>query len=192
MTFDDIRRANESIRLTPIKEKDYAEVPQRIKAFRMICPNGSIVTEMLSNDGEICIFKATVSDDNGMILGTGTAFENKNNGFINKTSYIENCETSAVGRALAMCGFGIDLSIASYEEVANAIENQKPKEKDERIENAEMRTKILKYVNRHGYTKEQIDAICKKYGVKELNEMKTVDCKAYIKFIESKGGNIDE
>ena len=46
----------------------------------------------------------------------------------NKTSYIENCETSAVGRALGMCGFGIDTSIASAEEVQNAMANQKTKE----------------------------------------------------------------
>ena len=54
----------------------------------------------------------------------GYAQEKESSSFINKTSFIENCETSAVGRALGMCGFGIDTSIASYEEVQNAINNQ--------------------------------------------------------------------
>ncbi len=54
------------------------------------------------------------------LLGTGTAYEKENSSFINKTSYIENCETSAVGRALGMAGFGIDTSIRSAEEMQNA------------------------------------------------------------------------
>ena len=45
--------------------------------------------------------------------------------FINKTSYVENCETSAWGRALANFGIGLGTSVASADEVANAIENQK-------------------------------------------------------------------
>jgi hypothetical protein len=60
-------------------------------------------------------------------LATGYAQEKESSSFINKTSYIENCETSAVGRALGFCGFGIDVSVASYEEVANAINNQTAK-----------------------------------------------------------------
>ena len=87
-------------------------------------PQGSIQTEMISNQDGICIFKAIVSDENGCLLGTGTAYEKENSSFINKTSYIENCETSAVGRALGMAGFGIDVSVASAEEVQNAIANQ--------------------------------------------------------------------
>ena len=50
--------------------------------------------------------------------------EKESTSYINKTSYIENCETSAVGRALGMAGFGIDTSVASYEEVSNAIAQQ--------------------------------------------------------------------
>ena len=68
--------------------------------------------------------KAVVRNEEGNVIGIGHAYEKENSSFINKTSYIENCETSAVGRALGMCGFGIETSIASYEEVANAIKNQ--------------------------------------------------------------------
>lgn len=124
ITFENLVTANKTIKTVNVQNKQYAEVPQRIKAFRCIQPNGAIVTEMLSNEGGVCIFKATVYDEDGRILGTGTAYEREGSTFINKTSYIENCETSAVGRALGMCGFGIDVAIASAEEVMNAIANQ--------------------------------------------------------------------
>lgn len=124
MKYLDLAIANETIKTTDIKGKDYAEVNQRIKAFRMVYPQGSIQTEMVSNQDGVCIFKAIVSDENGCLLGTGTAYEKENSSFINKTSFIENCETSAVGRALGMAGFGIDVSVASAEEVQNAINNQ--------------------------------------------------------------------
>ena len=127
MTYEDIRKANEAIKTTDIKGKEYAEVPQRVKAFRMLYPTGWIRTEMLANEGEpgkrICIFRAEVGVGD-FPLGTGTAYECEASSFINKTSYIENCETSAVGRALGFAGLGIDTSIASYEEVQNAIQNQ--------------------------------------------------------------------
>ena len=124
ITFEQIKEANESIKTTNIKGKDYAEVNQRIKAFRMCYPNGSISSEILSLVDGVVTMRATVCNDEGQILGTGTAQEKETSSFINKTSYIENCETSAVGRALGMCGFGIDTSVASAEEVQNAINNQ--------------------------------------------------------------------
>lgn len=144
ITFEDIQKANESIITTDIKGKDYAEVNQRIKAFRMVYPTGFIIPSMEKNENGICVFKAqvgyykehnTISDDEKgnkyqdtycekIVLATGTAYEKENSTFINKTSYIENCETSAVGRALGMCGFGINTSVASAEEVLNAINNQ--------------------------------------------------------------------
>lgn len=133
MKYLDIAIANETIKTTDIKGRDYAEVNQRIKAFRMVYPEGTIITELLSNENGICIFRAVVSNDEGKVIGTGTAYEKEDSSFINKTSYIENCETSAVGRALGMCGFGIDVSVASAEEVQNAINNQEPT-KEEALE----------------------------------------------------------
>lgn len=126
--FDDIKRANESIKTTTIQNKEYAEVNQRIKAFRMVFPDGFITSEIKSLENGIVIFIATVGyydeNNNAIVLGTGTAYEKEGSSFINRTSYVENCETSAVGRALGMCGFGIDTSVASAEEVQNAILNQ--------------------------------------------------------------------
>lgn len=124
ITFEQIKQANEQIKTTDIMGKEYAEVNQRIKAFRMCYPNGSISTEIIALGDGVVTMRATVCNEEGQILGTGTAQEKETSSFINKTSFIENCETSAVGRALGMCGFGIDTSVASAEEVANAINNQ--------------------------------------------------------------------
>lgn len=129
ITFEQIAKANETIRTTPIKGKDYAEVNQRIKAFRMVYPNGSITTDITSLQDGVVLMKAIVTNEEGKVIGTGYAQEKEKSSFINKTSFIENCETSAVGRALGMCGFGIDVSVASAEEVQNAIANQEGQEK---------------------------------------------------------------
>lgn len=123
VNYKDLKRVDETIKTTDIKGKDYAEVNQRIKAFRMLYPSGTIETELVQNENGVCIFRANIYDDD-KLLATGTAYEKENSTFINKTSYIENCETSAVGRALGMAGFGIDTSVASAEEVQNAINNQ--------------------------------------------------------------------
>ena len=123
INFENIQKANETIKTTDIKGKEYAEVNQRIKAFRMVYPTGTIQTNLVSNENGVCIFKAIIgvtTEEGMLILGTGTAYEKEGSSFINKTSYIENCETSAVGRALGMAGFGIDTSIRSAEEMQNA------------------------------------------------------------------------
>lgn len=128
LTYEDIEKVNATLKTTDIKGKDYVEVNERIKAFRMLYPTGSIRTDILSNENGVVIMKAIVgyyTDSDFNILGTGTAYEKEDSSFINKTSYIENCETSAVGRALGMAGIGINDSVASANEVINAINNQK-------------------------------------------------------------------
>ena len=127
-TFEDIRSANQTIQTTDIKGKDYAEVNQRVKAFRMVYPTGAIVPEIISLADGVVTMKATVLDEDGKVLGVGHAQEKESASYINKTSFIENCETSAVGRALGMCGFGIDTSICSAEELSNALANQGSKQ----------------------------------------------------------------
>lgn len=144
MTFEELRKANESIKATNIQGKEYAEVNQRIKAFRMCYPEGAIFTEMVSCENGVCIFKAMIYGNGdktvNSLLGVGHAYEKEGSSFINKTSYIENCETSAVGRALGMAGFGIDTSVASAEEVQNAMLNQKkPEEKRPEVPLAQQR-----------------------------------------------------
>lgn len=125
-TYIDLLEANSLIIKKDIKGKAYGEVTERVKAFRYVYPQGTIETEMVSNEvfndkgHKLCIFRAKVFDEDGRLLGTGTAYEKENSSFINNTSYIENCETSAVGRALATAGFSIGTTIMSYEELSNA------------------------------------------------------------------------
>lgn len=137
----------------------------------MIYPEGRIETEMKSNENGICIFKAIVSNKEGNILGTGTAYEKENSSFINKTSYIENCETSAVGRALGMCGIGIDTSIASAEEVANAIQQQD----SEKIIDKKMIESLNLAITNNKITSNIVDLILSQYGYKSTNEIKIKD-----------------
>lgn len=167
MTYTDIKNANDAIKPTDIgRGKEYVEVNQRIKAFRMVYPTGSIITEMLSNENGVCIFKATAGyhEDDGefIVLGTGTAYEKEGSSFINKTSYIENCETSAVGRALGMVGFGIDTSIASAEEVMNAKANQQSID--------EVKIKVLKDDIEKGIVKDE-KSLFKFFKVKAWEEI---------------------
>lgn len=124
MTYDDIKKANQQLETVPVKGKDYVQVNERVKAFRSVCPGGVIETEMVYYEGGRVMFKATVKDQDDRILATGYAEEKEGSTMINKTSFIENCETSAVGRALGFAGIGIDGSMASAEEVATAIVNQ--------------------------------------------------------------------
>ena len=111
-----------------IKGKPYVMVNERIKALRENFEGYRIVTEWIKIDMEECICFAKVQDSEGNTVATGTAFEKAGNGFINKTSHIENAETSAVGRALGIFGIGIDESIATAEEVNNAVKGQDKKE----------------------------------------------------------------
>ena len=141
MTREDI---NKRLKRTNIKGKQYVEVNQRVLAFWELYPNGSIRTQLLSDDGDRCVFRAEVYDSD-MLMATGHAFESKSSSMVNKTSYIENCETSAVGRALGMLGIGITDAIASAEEVSNAIAQQESgpiltkKQLDDRIDKAKKR-----------------------------------------------------
>lgn len=162
MKYEDICKANSEIKTTDVKGKEYAEVNQRIKAFRSICPNGSIETEILSCEDGVCVMRAVIRDESGTVIGTGHAYEKEGSSFINKTSYIENCETSAVGRALGMCGIGIDTSVASYEEVANAIKQQETHPSDMHVQ------ALLAEAEKKGVTEEQL---LKKYKVKKLTDM---------------------
>lgn len=165
ITFEDIKKANDTIATMNIAGKDYAEVNQRIKAFRMVYPEGTINTEIISLENGVCTMKATAMNE-GKILGTGFAQEKEGSTFINKTSYIENCETSAVGRALGMCGFGIDTSVCSAEELQNALNNQnKPETKSKpKIEYA-TEEQIAKLTKEYQGKREKLDKFLNENGV---------------------------
>lgn len=121
--YSQIEAVNASLKPVDIKGKKYNTVNQRVLAFRSLCPLGSIQTEILKLEGGMCVVKASVYDGD-ILLATGTAYEVESSSYINKTSYIENAETSAVGRALGFIGIGAVDSIASAEEVEAAQEQQ--------------------------------------------------------------------
>lgn len=113
----------EDMKTVNIKGKSYVEVNQRILYFRDKYPEGKILTSIESMENGVCVVRAEVYDKD-QLVSTGHAYEKEGSTFINKTSYLENCETSAIGRALGILGIGIDTSIASSEEVQNAIAQQ--------------------------------------------------------------------
>ena len=118
-----------------IKGKDYRTVDGRIKEFwdtvTAVNGHGSIKTDLLSdNETEVSVrAEVTIKSEAGdtIMYGTGHAHEIKSSSFINKTSALENCETSAVGRALGMLAIGLiagQSGIASADEVHNAVTHQ--------------------------------------------------------------------
>ena len=181
ITFEDIQKANETIKTTDIKGKEYAEVNQRIKAYRMVYPNGTIRTKLAKLENGICVFMAEVTNNDGDVIATGTAYEKENSTFINKTSYIENCETSAVGRALGMAGFGIDTSVASAEEVQNAIENQK--EKKEPFSDMPIQEGQKQWLKMN-LTEEEIKKAIVNLGHKKLSELNFAEAERLREFKE--------
>ena len=131
MTYQDIDRVNSEISMLDLKGKNYAMVPERVTAFRKLYPEGFIKTDIihLSDDGTVVMMKASAGyyreDGTEVILGSGMAKEVQGKGMVNGTSHIENCETSAVGRALGMIGLGLNGGgICSAEELVNAITAQ--------------------------------------------------------------------
>ena len=113
-----------------IKGKDYVMAHERVKEFHNLYKNGSIKTELIEmTDRFITKTIITPDVDNPDRFFTGYAYEDIATNGVNSTSALENCETSSCARALGMLNIGIDTSIASYEEVSNAIkqQNNKPK-----------------------------------------------------------------
>lgn len=130
--YEDIARVNSEVKMIDMKGKDYAMVPERVTAFRKLYPEGFIRTEIISisQDGKTVTMQARAGyygeGGSEVILGTGLAQETMGRGMVNNTSHIENCETSAVGRALGFLGLGINGGgICSAEELANAVVAQK-------------------------------------------------------------------
>jgi len=106
-----------------IHGREYKTVALRVAEFKEQHPEWSIVTELVSADDETVVMKALVMDQDQRIRGTGYAEEKRSASKINKTSAMENAETSAIGRSLAACGFA-GTEFASADEVANAIAQQ--------------------------------------------------------------------
>lgn len=110
------------------KGKKYVLVADRVLYFNEEYPNGSIQTEILSDlKDEVVVVRATVTPDTKNMDRKFIDYSQARwgDGYINKTSALENACTSAVGRALAMMGIGVIESISSMDEINKAINSEK-------------------------------------------------------------------
>jgi hypothetical protein len=89
---------------------DYEPVASRLDRFLKAHPNARVITDLVHYLSDVAVFKCELWID-GEIIATGWAEEIRGQGNVNKTSHLENCETGAVGRALANAGLsGSDFS----------------------------------------------------------------------------------
>ena len=124
--------SNKDSGIVLIHGKEYKTVAKRVQEFRRDYPDFYLTSEIIQMDADQCVVKAYIGmhnkDGTSHVYATGHAQEFKNASFINKTSYVEVCESSAWGRALANFGYA-GSELASADEVANAIANQNTKAK---------------------------------------------------------------
>lgn len=170
MEYSKIEETNKRLNLTNIKGKDYAGVNQRVIAFRELFPEGRIITEILShepaeNGGKDIVIQANVFDGDKLIA-TGLAQENSKSSYINQTSYVENCETSAVGRALGFVGIGIIDSLATLEEYANAVNNQTQQATSDALASS----KQVEFLSKR-YKGEQLSKMLDYYKIKSIDQL---------------------
>jgi hypothetical protein len=148
-----------------IHGKAYETVASRVGRFREAHPDWTLETEIVTRDPEVVVMKAYIRDDKGRLISTGHAEEVRESSTINKTSALENAETSAIGRALAALGMG-GTEFASADEVANAIRKQgvhKPSDGSMASLSADMQIHVRDLANevmgfmKTGRTKEAVD-----------------------------------
>lgn len=105
--------------------QDYITVAERVEKFYERYPEGRIITHIVEHDAErgFILIRAEVyrNAEDTLPAATGHAYELKSEGYVQRTSYIEVGETSAVGRALAMAGFEVKRGIASREEMDKSL-----------------------------------------------------------------------
>ena len=110
-------------RQSPSRDRfeDYVPVAERLERFYERFPDGRVITHIIEHNMEtgFVLMRAEVyrNADDAQPAATGHAFEVRSEGYVQKTSYIEVCETSSVGRALALLGFEVKRGIASREEI---------------------------------------------------------------------------
>ena len=166
-----------------IRGKDYITVPKRMAEFRKehtIKEGWAVVTECQDIPDKIRV-KAMILNPAGMVVATGHAEEKPGSNPINKTNAIENCETSAVGRALAMCGYGGE-SFASAEDMAQVQASEIPIDRA-LISDIESKAKEASI---------DIDRINARYGVQRLQDLSQDAAKEALRIISKQLNAKDE
>lgn len=159
-----------------IKGKKYVQVADRVLYFNETYPNGSIFTKILSPiDSQIVVVEAQILPDAKELNRTFTGHSQATigDGYINKTSALENAETSAVGRALAMMGIGVIESIASVDEIhkANYTLKANPTVRKPNLDTKVKVAELLLEVSGSPFLgKEEYTKVCKEKTGLELKE----------------------
>ena len=147
-----------------IKGKEYITVNERLIYFRSQpqFKGWRISEELVSLDDKEGLFKVTIINPDGFEMAVAHAQEYRDSSYINKTSFVENGFTSALGRALGYLGIGINTAIASADEVQTAVKNQPEKQEDNRPWlNENQKNAVLKS------TKQEAERIIKQYRMKK-------------------------
>lgn len=183
VSYEQIEKANKEIETVKLGTKGYAQVNERIKAYRKVYPTGKIFTQIEEIKDDYVRFRAEIGNENGEVIATGTASErltgNDKKDYINLTSMIENCETSAVGRALGFAGFGVDTAIASAEDIEKSKKENKVFEIYDKMTIRDDEAKyIVKVVvgdlmRKQGVVKEALNDLVQKELWTTLEEMNT-------------------
>jgi hypothetical protein len=95
----------------------YETVAQRLVRWWTEYPDGRIITSIHHYDGSTIIMRAECYNNDDRLIATGYAEEVFGNSPVNKTSFLENCETSAIGRAISNSRIGHTGERASFTEM---------------------------------------------------------------------------
>ena len=167
--WDKIQEANKLIKTIELKGKQYAEVKERVIAFRRVHPLGQIITEMSYTDNYVnCT--ANIFDENDKLLAKGHARE-----YLKYDFALERCESSSIGRALGFCGYGISTAIASAEDIQQV---DKPSE----IFDVPTIDELIRDMNKYFTKQEQVDLLNCVHRV----EIKNVPAQLLVAMIEFK------
>ena len=138
--WNNIHEANQLINTIELKGKQYAEVKERVIAFRRVHPLGQIITDLSFTDNYVNC-EAVIFDENGVMLAKGHARE-----YLKNPYALERAETSSIGRGLGFCGFGINTSIASADDMQ---EVDKPSEIFDEPPVEELVKKVTQLLTKH-------------------------------------------
>lgn len=169
-----ISKANKLVQSMSIKGKEYVPVNERIKAFRLCFPMWSLTSDLIEATDKKVSFKAEVRTPDGILMATGFTEEDRSSSQVNKTSAVENCETSAFGRALGCLGIGVDNNFASADELNLALSLQEKAE--------EYQVRFLE----ENLSDKQKEWIKKKHGYMTLAQLTRKEAASYIRQVADK------
>ena len=186
-----------------IKGKEYVTVNERLKEFRNTHKDYSLITEIIEKGNDFCLMKASVIDDKGTVRATGYAREVISKSPINKFAFVENCETSAIGRALGNFGIGIDESVCTADELIMKLAQDQQREPAANVNTAPTQPKSLgeriadfkkflssanlETLNSPKY-KDKLNALCREAGPEIAEELTDLHNKRFMQLQEELAG----